>query len=241
MNDRAEIAKTDIFAIVAAAFAYAATLIPAAFGMQIPAIPWRALIRAAVSAILFISIRKSKASRLLAPRETTPLALMLFVLFGIIAQLAASSIHALACGANEIGVRAAPTDALSWATLASAVIVTPIFEELLFRGVMLSLFSRISSVFAAVATSLAFALIHAGTAARCAALVCGFILALTVIRKGSLLPAIAFHAAFNLASFFAGYLPLSPAVGASVFTPIFLGLIFTLLNPLSKGRKNETL
>ena len=49
----------------------------------------------------------------------------------------------------------------------------------------------------------------------------------------SLLPAIALHAAFNLTSFFAGYIPLSPAPVLGITAPLAVAGMIVLL----KGKK----
>lgn len=157
-------------------------------------------------------------------------AIALCILCGVLLQLSLAAAIALICGAERIGVTAMPSDITSFAAFFSAAMITPICEEAVFRGAAYRT-ARLSvgALPAAILTSAAFALIHRGTAAIITAFICGLILAALSERSTSIRGAIALHSAFNLMSFFAGYLPLSPAVCAAIFVPLASAcVIFTI-------------
>ena len=182
-----------------------------------------------------------------------PATLSLGAICGAFAQLAAAAIAALIEGSPTFGVCAVPEDAPAWAAFFSTVAVTPFCEELVFRGAIYRTLRKIVPLktnfeFSVAFSGVVFSVIHVQTdgpvprftPAVIAALVCGALLAVTVERRGSLAPAVAFHAAFNLTSFFAGYIPLPPVAAAAIFTPLFLGaIILLIIKP--KGNDNEAL
>ena len=85
-----------------------------------------------------------------------------------------------------------------------SVLLAPISEELVFRGVLLAAVARrLSARWAAVVTAAAFALTHLAldfdsTTAVPALFVMGWVLAAAVQRSGRLAPAVAAHLGFNL-------------------------------------------
>ena len=224
------------FAVVLAALYFAASVLLASLGADFPAY-LRIPIRVALAALFAVSLVRSPDRDLVSPRRALLPAVLLAAVCGIFAQLAASALGAVICGSDVPGERFDVTDASSWAALVSAVAVAPVFEELVFRGELFRIVSRRSAIAALVGTTLAFALVHAGIAPKATALVFGLVLALVVLRRGSLFPAIAFHAAFKRTSFFAGYIPLTTAAALAVFAPLGAAGIYVLL----KGKKNETL
>ncbi len=89
-----------------------------------------------------------------------------------------------------------PVSAL--AIIAAVVVVAPLTEELLFRGLLLpGLAERYGASFALGATALTFGLIHVEPGAIVYASIAGFIVGAVALRTGSVLPAIAMHAATN--------------------------------------------
>jgi len=83
--------------------------------------------------------------------------------------------------------------------IAAAGVTAPVFEELLFRGMILPLAARSSGVFPAIiVTSAAFALIHLHAAALLPLFVLAVFLSLAYIYTRSLGAAITLHALFNL-------------------------------------------
>lgn len=84
----------------------------------------------------------------------------------------------------------------------TGVFVVPIVEEALFRGFFFGALRRSMGPFlGAVLSSLAFAALHLSVTAFAPLFVLGLILAYLYERTGSLVPGIAFHAAFNAGSY----------------------------------------
>ena len=82
--------------------------------------------------------------------------------------------------------------------LAVLVLLAPAFEELLFRGFLLSALHRAFGALAALVVSgAAFGLIHLQPAGLPTLTVLGLVLGLARLRTGSLLPPILMHAAWN--------------------------------------------
>jgi membrane protease YdiL (CAAX protease family) len=78
------------------------------------------------------------------------------------------------------------------------VLVAPVTEELLFRGLLLpGLAARYGTRIALFATSLLFGLYHLDVQAAVYATLMGLLLGAVRVRAGSVLPAIALHAGFN--------------------------------------------
>lgn len=115
-------------------------------------------------------------------------------------------------------IATADTPALQVALVAAAVVLGPVTEELMYRGVLLKALSARGTVFAMVVSSAVFALVHltgldTETLLRSAAIVLPplFILGLTLAwltqRNGRLGPAIFLHSGWNLLSAFVLLLP----------------------------------
>lgn len=130
-------------------------------------------------------------------RSAAPLALAAYaaIMVGVSALL-----YALG-GGGEQGL--APEDwrpdrAAQYA--ANAIVVAllgPAVEELLYRGVGLSLFLRFGAPVAVVLTALPFALGHGLVRAMPALLLFGIVIALLRLRTNSIYPSILVHCAFN--------------------------------------------
>lgn len=220
--------------IIMTAFGAAVALIPAVCETLIPSLPKRcaaAAVRVVFVLVLVFTRRRRDANDVFPTRRRQHIAsLALCALCGVLLQLSLASALTLICGSESIGVTAMPSDIASIAALLSAVIITPVCEEAVFRGAAYRA-ARLSvgTVPAVLLTSLAFALIHQGAAAMISAFICALILAALTERHNSILGALILHSAFNLTSFFAGYIPLSPAVCAAIFIPLTAAcIIFTL-------------
>ncbi len=96
-----------------------------------------------------------------------------------------------------------------------AVVLAPVIEEVLFRGVLLNRWAAKWSVgTAVVATSIAFGLLHANPVGIT---VVGLVAAVLYLRTGTLLVPIAFHAANNLVATIPDFMmgPLEPVDAAA--------------------------
>jgi membrane protease YdiL (CAAX protease family) len=85
-----------------------------------------------------------------------------------------------------------------WRIALSAVVIAPVFEELIFRGYLYPAFKRFFGPFpAAVGTALLFALIHDNAAAFAGLTLLALACTLAYEWSGSILMPIAMHACFN--------------------------------------------
>lgn len=84
----------------------------------------------------------------------------------------------------------------------SIVVIPPIVEEMMFRGMILQGLRRFGDGFAVVASAALFGLYHANLAQMVFAFLCGLALGFAVIRSNSLLPAILIHLVNNASSVF---------------------------------------
>lgn len=84
----------------------------------------------------------------------------------------------------------------------SIVVIPPIVEEMMFRGMILQGLRRFGDGFAVVASAALFGLYHGNFAQTVFAFLCGLVLGFAVIRTGSLLPAILIHMVNNASSVF---------------------------------------
>lgn len=79
-----------------------------------------------------------------------------------------------------------------------AVLIAPITEELLFRGLILRAFQRTGRTFAIVASALLFGMIHGNFLQTVPAFLMGMVMGYVAVRCGSILPAIGIHMLNNL-------------------------------------------
>lgn len=95
-----------------------------------------------------------------------------------------------------------PTVAHTPAVLASAVLLAPVTEELLFRGLVLHLLLPYGEKKAILLSALAFSLVHASLFQIPYAFVAGLLLAATAVLGGTLLFPLLFHTVYNLLVYF---------------------------------------
>ena len=91
-----------------------------------------------------------------------------------------------------------------------AVLVAPLAEELLFRGLLLRLFRPFGDVWAIALSASLFAFAHGSLFQIPYALVAGLFLAFVALAGRSLLFPICFHFLYNLLAFFGGDIPATP-------------------------------
>ena len=100
----------------------------------------------------------------------------------------------------------------------TVALVTPVVEELIFRGIgMRKLIPAAGKAGAVIITSLVFGFAHGTAAAVLYACVMGAIFAVMYVRYESVLPSVAAHAFFNLASFWIAELPENGVVQMGVY------------------------
>lgn len=127
-------------------------------------------------------------------------------------------------------------------TLVMTCVVAPIFEELIFRGLILKACSQSSPRFGILMSAFLFALFHQNLPQMFFAFPLGLVLGLVAYKAGSILPAILMHFAVNFSSMvqqaiFTYYPDAYPAAGGAM-TVVFLiaGLAAVVL-----GRKQLAL
>jgi len=89
--------------------------------------------------------------------------------------------------------------------LLCGAVLPAICEEILFRGVIQSVFSRRGSMWAIVVTSILFGIFHLHPANILPPMLIGIVLGLLVERTGSIVPAMLCHFATNATAFTMGY------------------------------------
>ncbi len=121
-----------------------------------------------------------------------------------------------------------------WALL-STVVFAPVFEEIIFRGVILeSVRSRRGVIAAWLISSLCFGLAHGLPSQICATFVIGMILGFAYLRSGSLLTSIVLHAMNNALAMMTimlglGDTSLRESVGGGAYAVIYAISLFIFL------------
>ena len=110
----------------------------------------------------------------------------------------AAWITTLFIGGNKIMPYTPVSDTEFLLSAVYTVIISPIAEELAFRGAALSMSARHGGVFALITTSLFFALYHLDISQMPYTFVLGCMLSLLALRSGSVLPCIPVHMGNNL-------------------------------------------
>ncbi|MDR7857871.1 type II CAAX endopeptidase family protein [Tissierella sp.] len=86
-------------------------------------------------------------------------------------------------------------------------LLAPVVEEILIRGIILSsLQNRYGAIFALLASTLLFAVLHFNFVQTLSAIICGLVLGLLYINTGSLFTCILAHSLYNTISFFTSIL-----------------------------------
>lgn len=115
----------------------------------------------------------------------------------------------------ETYTNALHNDADVWVSLLLTIVVAPVFEEILFRGVVFPLWSRLNPWFGLIGSSLVFALMHGTLVHLPATFMTGLLLASAYAMTGKLRTSIMLHVGYNLAASVLG----SATVPAFFFLP----------------------
>jgi len=114
----------------------------------------------------------------------------------------------------------------------NVVVAASVFEELLFRGVMLQALRRFGDHFAVIVTSILFAFIHGNLLQGPFALLLGLLIGYFVIYTGSLWTGILLHAANNLLSVLIEYFMNNaaehlhePVIGVYIIVSLIFAII----------------
>lgn len=111
----------------------------------------------------------------------------------------------------------------------SVVILAPIFEELIFRGMILRTLSKYNKVFAIVVTSLLFGLLHLNITQAVPAFFMSLVLCYMSLKSDSLLVTILAHAANNLLALLSTYFDHSIVITVIILACVVYGLITLIL------------
>lgn len=128
-------------------------------------------------------------------------------------------------------------------------VITPLLEEMLFRGIIYTRLRKIMPVSASIALSaVIFGAAHGNVEQFCYATVMGLVCALAFQRYGSLWASFFIHFAFNSVSFLLEYVPDDPALIIALFFictglfVIFFAYLFLTKNlPTKAVNDNEAL
>lgn len=114
-------------------------------------------------------------------------------------------------------------------TFISVVILAPIFEELIFRGMILQVLSKYNKVFAILVTSLLFGLLHLNMTQAVPAFFMSLILCYMCLKTDSLLVTILAHAGNNLLALMSVYSDNFVLITVVIMAFVIYGLITIIL------------
>lgn len=114
-------------------------------------------------------------------------------------------------------------------TFISVVILAPIFEELIFRGMILRTLSKYNKVFAIVITSLFFALLHLNITQAVPAFFMSLVLCYMSLKTNSLLVTILAHATNNLLALLSTYFDGNKIILVVIMALVVYGLMCLIL------------
>ena len=114
-------------------------------------------------------------------------------------------------------------------TFISVVVLAPIFEELIFRGMILQTLSKYNKMFAIVVTSLLFGLLHLNITQAIPAFFMSLILCYMCLKTDSLLVTILAHAGNNLLALMSVYSDNFVLITVVIMAFVIYGLITIIL------------
>lgn len=101
-----------------------------------------------------------------------------------------------------------PVNRREWVyAIASVAILAPLLEELVFRGILLNLFSKYGTLTALFMTSLAFSMIHFSPETAVLMFFLGFLLGVIRLSTGSVWAAVIAHSVNNVMAFLPSVIP----------------------------------
>lgn len=113
--------------------------------------------------------------------------------------------------------------------LLTTVIIAPVAEELLFRGVILRSSSKISQKFGIVFSSVVFGLMHSNPNQAALGFCVGFFLAYFTIKTGSIITAMIAHSAVNLNASIPGILERAGVGDAGIYIFYYIWMFVLLI------------
>lgn len=127
-------------------------------------------------------------------------------MLGSIVVVMINSLIAAVQGINFVGPDFSTSGDLIYdlSLLVMILVIAPIFEELLFRGVILRTLQRYDTKFAIITSGILFGMMHMNLVQGIPTMLFGFVLAYVCIKSNSILPSMLIHFFNNLISFVAG-------------------------------------
>lgn len=114
-------------------------------------------------------------------------------------------------------------------TFISVVILAPIFEELIFRGMILNTLTKYNKMFAIIVTSLLFGLLHLNITQAIPAFFMSLVLCYMYVQTDSILVTILAHAGNNLLALMSVYLDNFVLITVVIMVFVIYGLITIIL------------
>ena len=114
-------------------------------------------------------------------------------------------------------------------TFISVVILAPIFEELIFRGMILNTLTKYNKMFAIIVTSLLFGLLHLNITQAIPAFFMSLVLCYMYVQTDSILVTILAHAGNNLLALMAVYSDNFVLITVVIMVFVIYGLITIIL------------
>lgn len=148
---------------------------------------------------------KARARDFLSTKNFTGKFLVLAIIVGLGVQMVGSYLaNFITIGADYLGYSLATLDTTTKPDMKTnimmgvlACIIAPLFEELLFRGLLLKTLSKSSVRFGIVASAVLFGLYHGNIPQAVNAILLGLMLGFIAYKAGSILPCIIVHFACN--------------------------------------------
>ena len=156
-------------------------------------------------------------------------ALACFV-FNLIASLAGSYLTAIlnsggiTVPTNDFSI-SDPSASSVFMQLAYAVILAPIFEEVIYRGLIISMLAPYGKTVAVLVSALSFALMHGNVPQAISAFASGLVYALIAVKCNSVVPTIIIHAINNL---LANFTEVGEVLNIPYYETIFSVLIIAV-------------
>lgn len=132
-----------------------------------------------------------------------------------------------------------PDKLLTPSVFVGAVLIAPIAEELLFRGLLLRLFHKFGDVWAITLSALLFAFAHASLFQMPYALIAGLFLGFFAIASEGVLFPIFAHFLYNLLAFFGEGIPQAALLWSLAALTLFSSVLFFLGEHPRLSKKGE--
>lgn len=124
-------------------------------------------------------------------------------------------------------------------TILMVLLIAPIFEELLFRGVILRTLLRYDTKFTIIVSGILFGMMHMNLVQGIPTMLFGFVLAFVCVKSNSLYPSILIHFFNNLISLLAGFF-MASTLAITILGLFEIACIVYAITRLFKARASKT-